>query len=153
MTFGNSKNTKVESAAFHVDKNVIYYGNSAINTNNISLISISPIPANNTWIIAVVLGIIGIWAIKKWGVILVLIAIVWCAIVIYYNKNRGDYLALSLNSGNTLYFHCREKYFLNNVVTLMVKCIKSGTGYYTVNFEKCIINQDNGIIENAEMKI
>lgn len=44
MAVGNSnKDTKVYAAGFQVDRNVIYYGNSAINTNNISLISISPI--------------------------------------------------------------------------------------------------------------
>ena len=86
MTIGNSKDTKVESTGFQVDKNVIYYGNTAINTNNISLISVSPIPANNSWKWAIVLGLVGIASIKYGGWILLIAAVVWGAIVFNYNK-------------------------------------------------------------------
>ena len=86
MTLGNSKDTKVESTGFQVDKNVIYYGNTAINTNNISLISVSPIPANNSWKWAIVLGLVGIAAIKYGGWILLIAAVVWGALVFNYNK-------------------------------------------------------------------
>jgi len=41
------------------------YGNTAINTNNISLISVSPIPMNNSWIGAMVLGLISLFQIPK----------------------------------------------------------------------------------------
>ena len=151
MTLGKSKDTKVESTGFQVDKNVIYYGNTAINTNNISLISVSPIPANNSWFGAVILGLVGIAAIKYGGWILLIAAVVWGAIVFNYNKNRGEFLTISLNSGNTLYFHCRDKTFLDKVVLLMVDCIKTGTESYTVNFDRCVVNK--GIAGNMTVGV
>lgn len=146
MAVGNSnKDTKVYIAGFQVDGNVIYYGNSAINTNNISLISISPIPANNSWIVAIIIGLIGLM-IGDIGLILLLVAIAWIIGVVIHNSNRGEFLAISLNSGNTLYFYCRSRDFLNRVISVMVDCIKNGAGSYNINFEKCAIN--NGITEN-----
>lgn len=86
MDLERKKDTKVESTGFQVDKNVIYYGNTAINTNNISLISVSPIPTNDSWKWAIVLGLAGIVTMKNGGWVLLLAAIIWTAIVIYYNK-------------------------------------------------------------------
>lgn len=143
------KETKVSVPGFQVDQNVIYYGNSAINTNNISMISISPIPANNSWIIAVIVAVGGLFSIKNGGWLAILVAAIWIAAVVIYNKGRGEDLAICLNSGNTLYFHCRDKEFLGRVVTLITECIKTGVGNYFVNFDKCVINKEgsmNGVI-------
>ena len=81
MKLEGKKDTRVDSTGFQVDKNVIYYGNTAINTNNISLISVSPIPENNSWKQAIVLGLVGIAAIKYGGWILQIAAVVWGALV------------------------------------------------------------------------
>lgn len=144
MAVGNSnKDTKVYAAGFQMDENVIYYGNSVINTSNISLISISPTPANNSWIAAIIVAFIGLLiGIKNGGWVLLLGAIVWIIAVVVHNNNRGEFLAISLNSGNTLYFYCRERYFLNQVISVMVECIKSGSGNYSVSFDKCVINKN-----------
>lgn len=147
MAVGNSnKDTKVYASGFQVDGNVIYYHNSAINANNISLISISPTPANNSWIGAIVLALIGLFIGKTMGTILLIGAIIWVIAVVLHNKNRGEFLAISLNSGNTLYFYCRERYFLNQVISIMVECIKSGRESYTIRLDKCVINP--GIAED-----
>lgn len=151
MKLEGKKDTRVDSTGFQVDKNVIYYGNTAINTNNISLISVSPIPMNNSWIGAMVLGLIGISIIKYGGWVLLIAAVVWAAIVVNYNKNRREFLAISLNSGNTLYFHCRDKAFLGRVILLMVDCIKTGTENYTVNFDRCVVNK--GIAGNMTLGV
>ena len=140
MKLEGKKDTRVDSTGFQVDKNVIYYGNTAINTNNISLISVSPIPMNNSWIGAMVLGLIGISIMKYGGWVLLIAAVVWAAIVVNYNKNRGEFLAISLNSGNTLYFHCQNTDFLYQVISLMVECINTGMGEYYISLDKCIIN-------------
>lgn len=150
MALINTKDTKVSVAGFQVDKNVIYYGNSAINTNNISMIFISPIPANNSWILAAIIAFLGLLSIEDGGWLALLIAAIWIIAVVYHNKNRGENLAISLNSGNTLYFHCTSKEFLGRVVTLITECIKSGTGSYTINFERCAINR--GVAESITVK-
>lgn len=151
MKLAGKKDKMVESTGFQVDKNVIYYGNTAINTNNISLISVSPIPTNDSWKWAIVLGLAGIVTMKNGGWVLLLSAIIWTAIVVYYNKNRGEYLTISLNSGNTLYFHCRDRAFLDKVILLMVDCIKTGTESYTVNFDRCVVNK--GIAGNMTVGV
>lgn len=139
------KDTKVSAPGFQVDQNVIYYGNSAINTNNISMISISPVPANNSWVVAAIVALGGLLSIKNGGWLAILVAAIWIIAVVIYNNGRGDDLAISLNSGNTLYFHCRNKDFLGRVVTLITECIKTGVGNYYVNFDKCVINKEGKI--------
>ena len=142
MAVGNlNKDTKVYASGLQVDKNVIYYQNSAINANNISLISISPSPANNSWIAAIVVAIIGLlMGFESGGWVLLLGAIIWIIAVVIHNNNRGEYLAINLNSGNTLYFYCKERHFLNQVISVMVECIKSGSESYTIRLDKCVIN-------------
>lgn len=151
MSVINTKDTKVSVAGFQVDKNVIYYGNSAINTNNISMISISPIPANYSWILAVIMALGGLLSIKNGGWLAILVAAIWIIAVVFHNINRGENLAISLNSGNTLYFHCRSREFLGEVVTLITECIKSGTGSYTINFDRCAINK--GVTGSVTVKV
>ncbi|MCH5193362.1 MAG: hypothetical protein J1F11_05320 [Oscillospiraceae bacterium] len=148
-----TKNTKVNVSGFQVDENVIYYGNSAINTNNISLITISPIPANSSWVAAVVVALMGLLIRRESSIgwLLLIGAIVWIIAVVIHNKNRGEFLAISLNSGNTLYFHCKEREFLYRVISLMVECIKSGSGHYSISFDKCVINNDRGRTGNIHI--
>lgn len=123
--------------------NVILYGNSFICTDNISLMTISPIPKNNQWIWAILVAISGIVIYQEStiGILAILFGIAWCAFVIWHNKNRGENLAISLNSGVTLYFHCRDRLFLNQVIDVMVNCIKGeNKSKYTIRFDKCEIN-------------
>lgn len=139
MAVINSKDTKVSVSGFQVDKNVIYYGNTAINTNNISLISVSPIPASKLWIWGVLIVVGGLFSIENGGLLGVIVGIIWIIAVVIHNNNRGEYLTISLNSGNTLYFHCTDSKFMTKVVNLMVKCINTGTGEYSIRFDKCAI--------------
>ncbi|MCM1525025.1 MAG: hypothetical protein NC120_11260 [Ruminococcus sp.] len=140
MAAFKNKDTKVSVPGFTVDDNVIYYGNTAINTNNVSMISISPIPSNKSWIYALFIALGGIFVGEaRW--LAFLVAAVWIIAVVIYNKGRGEDLAISLNSGNTIYFHCREREFLERVVTLITGCIKTGAGHYSVSFDKCVINK------------
>lgn len=144
----SNKDTKVSIPGFTVDHNVIYYGNTAINTNNISMISISPVPANKSWIYAAFIALGGIFSIKNGGWLAILVAAIWIIAVVIHNKGRGEDLAISLNSGNTIYYHCRERDFLERVVTLITECIKTGAGNYSVSFDKCVINK-GGTINNG----
>lgn len=146
-----NKNTKVTVPGFQVDKNVIYYGNTAINTNNISMISISPIPSNKSWIIAAIIALIGLIGFRDGGWFPFIIAAIWIIAVVIYNRGRGEDLAISLNSGNTLYFHCRERDFLVRVVTLVTECIKTGSESYFINFDRCAINK--GIVRDMSVKV
>ena len=146
----SQKNRIVNSPTMQIDKNVITYGNSFICTDNISLITISPIPSDNSWIKAIILGLISIpiISIHFIGVFILIAAIIWFFTVINNNNNRGENLAISLNAGNTLYFNCRDKIFLAKVVNTILDCIKNkNQSTYTINFDKCTIN--DGVLNNT----
>lgn len=63
----SNKDKKVSVSILSVDQNVIYYGNTAISINNVSMVSISPVPANNSWIIAAVMALIGLVVFQETG--------------------------------------------------------------------------------------
>lgn len=77
------KTKKVKTPAIKIEGNVISYGNSFICTDNISFIFISKIPANMSWIIAVLLGLIGLHLAQESeiGFFALAIAIIWLIIV------------------------------------------------------------------------
>lgn len=146
------KTKKIKTPAIKIEGNVISYGNSFICTDNISFISIYKISANMSWIIAALLGLIGLNLAQKSeiGFFLLVVSIIWLIIVFICNINRGDNLAINLNSGETLYFKCKNKEFLKKVVNLILKNIKEGYGSnYNINFDTCTIN--GNIFSNAHL--
>lgn len=145
-----SNNKKVEVPSIKVDKNIIKYANSFICIDNISLITISAIPAKS-FIGAVLLGILGICLIPVAGigVIPLIIALIWLIYVLRYNANRGENLEISLNSGMNLYFNCKDREFLNRVINVIINSIKDkNKSTYTISFDKCtisdmVVNENN----------
>ncbi len=147
-----SKNEQINVPSIQIDKNVITYANSFICTDNISLITISPIPPNNTWVGAIILGILGICTVSMdgIGIIPLIIAIIWFGLVMKYNNERGKNLAISLNSGATLYFNCKDVEFLNTVVNTMLNSIKDkNKSTYSISFDKCTIN--DGVLKESTL--
>ena len=146
------KNEQINVPSITVDKNVIRYGESFICTDNISMISICPIPANKSWLIAIILGVVGIYLMQEGsiGILLLVVAIIWLIAVLVYNSNRGDNLAISLNSGSTLYFNCKDRAFLNKVVNAMLGSIKEkNQTTYSISFDKCQIS--GGVLHNSNL--
>ena len=145
------KNEQINVPSITVDKNVIRYGESFICTDNISMISICPIPANKSWLIAIILGVVGIYLMQEGSIgILLLVVAIWLIAVLVYNSNRGDNLAISLNSGSTLYFNCKDRAFLNKVVNAMLGSIKEkNQTTYSISFDKCQIS--GGVLHNSNL--
>lgn len=147
----SKKDQQVVVPGITVDKNVIVYGNSFICVDNISLITISQIPSNRSWIAATIMGLLGMYLKSQYfdfGAYMLVIAIIWFIIVCIYNSNRGENLAISLNSGNTLYFNCKDRSFLNKVVDTIIQSIKGqNKATYSINFEKCKIT--GGVMNNS----
>lgn len=136
------KNKRINVSGIVVDKNVITYGDSFICVDNISLITISPIPSNKSWIVALLLGLLGIAMMSESSaaVVFVIISILWLIIVVNYNLKRGENLAISLNSGYTLFFNCSNRSFLIKVVDAMVRSIKEkNKDTYSISFKNCTI--------------
>lgn len=85
----------------------------------------------------------------NWNTALV-VAIIWLIAVLVYNSNRGDNLAISLNSGSTLYFNCKDRAFLNKVVNAMLGSIKEkNQTTYSISFDKCQIS--GGVLHNSNL--
>lgn len=146
------KQKTIKTPAIGIEKNIISYGNAFICTDNISFIFISKISANMSWIIATLLGLAGLYLAQESeiGFFALAVAIIWLIIVFIYNINRGENLAINLNSGETLYFHCKDREFLKKVVHLILKNIKEGnSSNYNINFDKCTIN--GNVLPNAHL--
>lgn len=136
-----------------VQKNIISYGDSFICAENISLISICPIPSNMSWIFAIIAAFIGTFMFfeneTEVGGALLAIGIVWFIIVLIMNSNRGINLAINLNSGKTLYFHCSDEQFLQKVLQVLLVCINNiERASCYINFESCSI-QNSSILNDA----
>ncbi len=151
MTISN-KSEIVNTPSIQIDKNVITYGNSFICTDSISLITISPVPPNMSWIGAIILAIVGvlITPINFFGILILIAATIWFIVVTNQNYNRGKNLAINLNSGTTLYFNCKDVIFLEQVVSTMIDSIKNkNNSIYSINFEKCTIN--GGVLNKSTL--
>ena len=113
------------------------------------MISICPIPANKSWLIAIILGVVGIYLMQEGsiGILLLVVTIIWLIAVLVYNSNN---LAISLNSGSTLYFNCKDRAFLNKVVNAMLGSIKGkNQTTYSISFDKCQIS--GGVLHNSNL--
>lgn len=145
-----NKDKKIYTPALQVDDEVIIYRDSFICIKNISLISISEIPSNTSWIWAIIIGLLGIYlqSQSELGMYLIISAIIWFIIVMVYNANRGDNLAISLNSGTTLYFNCKDRKFLVEVTIKLLNSIKENShSRYTISFSQCTIN--DGVLNGS----
>lgn len=150
------KDQQINVPGLKVDNNIISYSNSFICLKNISLISISPIPANGSWVIAIIMALGGLYMLleeisTEIGGTLTAIGVIWFLIVVISNSTRGINLAVTLNSGNTVYFHCSNEQFLRKVLVVLLNSIKdtTRTSCY-INFQECTI-QNSNILNDAEI--
>lgn len=142
--FSKKMDKKVKYPELLVDKDVISYGESFICTRNVSMVSISQIPKNRWWILGLLLAFFGIYAIDEIGIIPIVIGVAMILISFWFNANRGENLAITLNSGHTFYFHCTSKDFIRKVLKNMITSIKFGNrSTYRVNFNSCTIDNIN----------
>lgn len=146
------KNEKVKAPIIQVDKNILSYGNSFICIDNISLVTISPIPSNKSWILAILLGVLGGFTIDMQGLgfILLSVAIIWFIVVLVYNASRGNNFTIVLNSGTSLYFNCKNLSFLNTVVQTVLNSInEKNKSTYTISFDRCTIT--DGVLNHSTL--
>lgn len=139
--FGKKMDKKIKIPELLVDKDVISYGESFICTKNVSMVSISPIPASRWWILGLLLALLGFYTREDYGVLPIIIGVALFFGVLWYNSNRGENLAITLNSGHTFYFHCTSREFIRKVLKNMISSIKLGNhATYKVNFKSCTID-------------
>lgn len=134
-----------------INGNIISYGNSLIQAKNISMITIERIPPNKNWIGAIIplvfsmfVFMIGNKQYIQYGIFAFIIAAVWIIAVAIGEKNKGENLVINLNSGVSLYFYCKNRQFLDTVVSVFISCINQDnnqrkTDPITIRFDRCEI--------------
>lgn len=140
--YNNYYNTNLQ-----INGNIISYGNSIIQAKNISLITIAPIPPSKSWIGALMLmffslplGLIS----SKITIIGIIISVIWIIAFAILESRKGENLVINLNSGNSLYFYCYNREFLNQVVSVFISCInKKENNPVTIRFDTCQITGGN----------
>ncbi|MBD5115624.1 MAG: hypothetical protein HDT46_10600 [Ruminococcaceae bacterium] len=134
-------------SSIQINGNIITYGNSFIQAKNISLITVAPIPASKSWVGALILLMLG-FVLRLFtingsailGDIVIIASIIWIICFAIGEGRKGDNLVINLNSGNSLYFYCHNKEFLNQVVSVFISCINhKDTNPVTIMFDKCQI--------------
>lgn len=129
-----------------IENNVMEYDNSAIQLSNISGINIAPIPKEpySSWIfIGILLGILLISigrGTKLVGSIILLACLIKLVYMYYMNSQLGEYLAIELNSGKSVFFSCKNKQFLVQSKQAMIQAFNEKGKYMEVNFSNCSIH-------------
>lgn len=145
----NSKAQEINTPTLTIKDNVIAFTDYFIQISNISEAAIAPIPQLPYPIIAFILCIIGLLLTfmgmghTASSVILGLIFLVIGVMIIYHiylkNKNRGEVLILSLNSGKSFYFKCYDKFFLAKVLDVLKSCVNKEVHSIVVDFSNSVI--------------
>jgi len=134
-------------SSIQINGNIISYANSFIQAKNISLITIAPIPTSKSWIGALILmffslflGSISNKEVSIIAMIGIVISVIWIIAFAIGEARKGENLVINLNSGNSLYFYCHNRNFLNQVVSVFISCInQKETSPVTIMFDKCEI--------------
>ena len=137
-------NRQYYGAQLSIDNKVIYYGSSFIIIDNISWISVSPIPPNNSWITALIIGMCSLvlCTVIPAAFLVFIICLIWLIVVCVGNSNKGENLSIHLNSGHNIYFSCKDRDFMIRVMNKLIDTIKEGTNAkYTISFKDCTIGE------------
>lgn len=137
-----------------IEKDMITYENAIIQMINVSKISLEPmekmkipvyllIPAILIWVFFYNIGRNGT------GMGLCFACIVPIIYALSYNDNLGLYLVLSLNSGDKVYFKCKDKEFLEKAFNEIIESIKMEK-MMSVNFNNCTINSVGKEVYNGD---
>ncbi len=145
LNIGNSQNQKIVTKMLKIGQNVFIYNESIIPLNNISRISVEGAPKEPYHLLQFGMILVGALCLFSGMALpttigLVLIGLgAWSIYKTYENNlERGEYLVLSLNSGEKIYLFSRDHDFTIEVMDVIVNCINSN-GEYKVNMENCNI--------------
>lgn len=145
INIGNNQQEKIITKELKIDQNVFIYNETMIALPNISRIRTADAPKQPYPLYAFGMILFGLCCLVTKNAILILIGLavaVFAVWIIYRikqaNEERGEYLVLSLNSGETIYLHCANHDFSIEIMDVIINCINSNNGY-KVNMENCTI--------------
>ncbi len=145
INIGNNQNEKIVTKMLKIGQNVFIYNESIVPLNNISRISIANAPKEPYHLLQFVIVLAGLLCFGLKNIIMILVGLAliglgaWSIYKTYENNlERGEYLVLSLNSGEKIFLHSSNHDFTVEVMDVIINCINSGKEY-KVNMENCNI--------------
>lgn len=158
INIGNNQSEKIITKELKIAQNVFIYNDSIIPLNNISRISVANAVKEPYQLFPFLLVFAGLLCLFAGNVIVFFIGlsmIALGALSIYKtyknNQDLGEYLILSLNSGEKIYLYSRNHDFTIAVMDVIINCINSGKEYKVnmenCNIEACHFNENNIMAE------
>ncbi|MCM1251236.1 MAG: hypothetical protein NC321_00280 [Clostridium sp.] len=145
VNIGNNQQEKIITKELKIDQNVFIYNETMISLPNISRMRTAASPKQPYPLYTFAMILFGLCCLFTKNAILILIGLAIAVLggwIIYRitqeNEDRGEYLVLSLNSGETIYLYCANHNFSIEIMETIVNCINSGSGY-RINMENCTI--------------
>lgn len=145
INIGNSQSEKIITKELKITQNVFIYNQSMIPLSNISRIGVADAAKEPYQAFAFIIILVGLLILCTKNLIAILVGLIMIAIggwSIYktYKSNQelGEYLILSLNSGEKIYLYSKDHDFTIEIMDVIINCINSGQEY-RVNMENCHI--------------
>ncbi len=152
MKIDNTKEKSIiKTENLEIGGNVFRYNRSVIQLSNISYFDVASMPKAGypMWaFMGALIGLVLLFTKQAMMIMIGLIMIGFCVYEIYKitdNNNRlGEYLILSLNSGEVLYFSCYSKDFLYSIESAIADCFRDKNLKYNINLRDCSITHQEG---------
>lgn len=145
----------LKTPTIEIQNNILKYKDSVIQMSCVSQCEIAPMPKQPypAWtFICILLGTLFCFTkLSGMGIILI---IAGCLVIWWiYSKNKelGTYLIFELNSGNTIYFSCNSRLFLNDAQEAVIHCFNDRNASCVINFDNCSV-QNSQIGTNNKME-
>lgn len=156
VNIGNNQQEKIITKELKISQNIFIYNETMIPLQNISKAVVADAPKQPYQLYQFIMIFIGVcllflksalWMIV--GLALIVLGVWLIYKTIQYNDDRGEYIILSLNSGEKIYLHSTNHDFSIRIMDVIANCINSDSQQEAnvVN----VINMDGCSIETCNM--
>lgn len=146
FNIGNSESKRIITRELKISQNVFIYDENVIQISNIAKMSIADAMAESYQMAHFIMVFVGVICLLTLNWILILIGLAVGALgawLIYktYQRNQelGEYLILSLNSGEKISLYSKDHDFTIEIMDVIINCINSSKEYQVVNMDNCKI--------------
>lgn len=137
-----SENYVEEDSRMIIEDNIMQFDKNVVQLSNVSCLKIAPMPKKEypIWtFIAIIIGILFITRTTGVGLLILAIGVVPIIWIYKQNTELGNYLVVSMNSGDSFYFSCNNSVFLENAQEEIKKCF-NGQSKTIISFQNCQID-------------
>ncbi len=156
VNIGNNQQEKIITKELKISQNIFIYNETMIPLYNISRVSVSDAlrqPYQPYQFIMLFVGVCLLFTKSVWGVLIGLAIGALAGWLLYKtykeNEDRGEYIVLSLNSGEKIFLHSTNHDFSIRIMDVIANCINSDSRREAnvVN----VVNMDSCSIETCNM--